>query len=131
MAEEAVSCCEHHLYRAAVVFSWVTAVALLYRHVVTNHLPAFNAEASRRFPAGQKNSWKAARSADDLSLMKEDTFLDVLQSISVLGKNVKTQLKHALDLRNGCGHPNTLKLGEAKVYAHIETLIDNVFTKYA
>ena len=65
-----------------------------------------------------------------MGLMSEDTFLDVLQTISVLGKNVKNEIKKALGLRNGCGHPNSLKLAEHKVAAHIEDLILNIFIPF-
>ena len=123
--EEAIACFEAHQYRAAVVLSWVGAMSVLHNHIVTTALTPFNAEASRR-----DSHWKAAKTTDDLGLMKEDTFLDVLQAISVLGKNVKNELKKALGLRNGCGHPNTLKLAEHKVAAHIEDLVLNVFIPF-
>lgn len=130
MAEEAVGCCSHGLYRAAVVFSWVTSVALLYRRVVNSHLADFNSEAVRR-TAGSKNPWKAAKTEDDLALMNEDAFLDIAQHISLFGKSVKLRLKRALELRNGCGHPNSFAVGEAEVAAHIEALIQNVLRKFA
>ena len=62
--------------------------------------------------------------------MKADTFLDILQAISVIGKNVKQELKKGLTLRNGCGHPNSLKLAEHKVSSHIEDLMLNVFAVF-
>jgi hypothetical protein len=63
--------------------------------------------------------------------MKEHDFLDVLESISVLGKNVKQELQKCLQLRNGCGHPNTLQIADHKVSAHVEDLILNVFAKFS
>jgi hypothetical protein len=59
--------------------------------------------------------------------MKEHDFLDVICAISVIGNNVKQELDGCLRFRNGCGHPNSLRIGEAKVAAHVETLIQNVF----
>lgn len=123
--EEAIVCFETRQYRAAVVLSWVGAVSVLHDYVVANKLAEFNAEATSR-----NSKWKAAKTADDLGLMKEDAFLDVLQAISVIGKTVKQELKKALTLRNGCGHPNSLKLAEHKVSAHIEDLVLNVFAKF-
>lgn len=120
--EEAIACFESRQYRAAVVLSWVGAVSVLHNFVIENALSSFNAEASRRI-----RNWKPAKTTDDLGLMSEDTFLDILPVISVIGKNVKNELKKALGLRNGCGHPNSLKLAEHKVAAHIEDLILNVF----
>ena len=123
---EAISCYEAKCYRAAVVLSWVGAVAVLHNHVVAHQLAAFNAEASARDP-----DWKPAKTADDLGLMKEDRFLDILVKLSVLGKNVKELLKnHCLALRNACGHTNSVQPGENMVAAHLEILINHVFTKF-
>ncbi len=119
---EAVVCAEQSLFRAAVVLSWVGAISLLYDYVVASHLAAFNLEATKRDP-----KWKNAATSDDLSRMKEAVFLEVIGSIGVVGKNVKQELEACLKLRNGCGHPNSLKVGSNKVAAHIETLAMNVY----
>lgn len=124
--EEAVKCLEARYFRAAVVLSWVGAVSVLQQYVVTNKLNEFNAEALRRNP-----DWKAARNADDIGRMKEATFLLVLESISVIGKNTKQELEECLKLRNATGHPTSLKYGESRVASHIEILILNVFSKFS
>lgn len=123
--EEAIQCHEAKLYRSAVVMSWLGAVATLHDEVVKHHLVEFNAEAKRR-----NQKWKPAKTADDLGLMKEADFLDVLQAISMIGKSVKKALGQCLDRRNGCGHPNSYKLAENTVAAHIEILVLNVFSKF-
>lgn len=123
--EEAIKALEAQLFRAAIVLSWVGAVSVLYDHVVACCLSDFNAEAGKR-----DTKWKSAATADDLSRLREHEFLQVLVAISVVGKNVKDELEVCLKLRNGCGHPNTLIVGEHKASAHIETLIQNVFTKF-
>lgn len=123
--EEAISCLEANQKRAAVVYSWIGSVALLYDYVVNHHLAAFNAEALRR-----DTKWKAAKNVDDLSKLKEFDFLNILEAISVIGKNVKQELQNCLQLRNGCGHPNSLQIGERKVAAHIEILILNVLSRF-
>jgi hypothetical protein len=79
--EEAVSCFEYDLHRAAIVLSWVGAVSVLYEHVVNVELLAFNTEAKRRDP-----KWRDAKTSDDLARMKEREFLDILEAISVLGR---------------------------------------------
>lgn len=123
--EEAVSCLEQGLFRAAVVLSWVGAVSVLQEHVIREKLSVFNAEAARRDPR-----WKPAKTKDDLSLMKEFDFLQVLAAISVFGRNVKQELEVCLKLRNGCGHPNSLEVGEARTAAHVESLVLNVFSRF-
>lgn len=122
---EAVACIEGGHYRAAVVLSWVGALGVLYEHVVTSHLAGFNTEAARR-----DAKWRPAKTVDDLARMKEFEFLQVLESISVVGKSVKTELEACLKLRNGCGHPNSLRVAESRVAAHVETLTLNVFAKF-
>jgi len=124
-AEEAISALEVGLLRSAVVLSWVGAVSILHQEVISNHLASFNTEAQRRFP-----KWKKATNSDGLSKMKEYDFLQVLNTLSIIGKNVKDELEQCLKLRNSCGHPNSLKIGEHKVASHIEILILNVYGKY-
>lgn len=123
--EEAVECLEAGLYRAAIVFSWIGAVAVMQEYVVSNHLFAFNAEGARRDP-----KYRPAKTTDDLGRIKEYDFLQILAAISVIGNNVKQELEAALKLRNGCGHPNSLKIGEARTAAHVESLLLNVFSRF-
>ena len=123
---EAVSCYERKNLRVAAVLSWVGAVAIMYDHVIQHQLSAFSTEWVKRNPS--KN--KPITSLDDLSDLQEDTFLDILHAISVIGKSVKDELKACLKFRNGCGHPNTLVIGQTRVAAHLETLINNVYLKF-
>lgn len=123
---EAISCFEANQYRAAVVFAWAGAIALLHQHVFARKLTDFNTEAARR-----DSRWRTARQQDDLGRMKEYEFLDVCEAIGVIGKNVKQVLQNeCLVLRNACGHPNSLAIAENSVAAHIEKLIKNVFARF-
>ncbi|MBK1867304.1 hypothetical protein [Taklimakanibacter albus] len=123
--EEAIKCYELELHRSAIVMSWIAAVDILYNTVLAKFAPAFNKEA-RRVDA----RWKDAMSIDDFGRMKEADFLDRLAAISAIGKNVKAELKNCLDRRNGCGHPNSLKIGPNTVAHHLEILILNVFEPF-
>jgi len=120
--DEAIRCFEAKLLRAAVVLSWVGALSLLYDHVIGHKLTVFNAEARKR-----NAKWKDATSRDDLAKLKEYAFLQICHAISIFGKNVKDELEGCLKLRNACGHPSSLKLGEHRASAHVETLIQNFF----
>ena len=98
----------------------------MYAYVVRDLLQAFNTEARRRDP-----KWKDARNADELGRMKEHDFLDVLEAIGSIGKNAKQVLQNqCLTLRNGCGHPNSLKISENNVAAHLDMLVLNVYSKF-
>ena len=99
---------------------------MLYDYIIENHLSNFNNEAYRR-----NTKWKMAKTADDLTLMKESDFLDVLMHISLIGKGVKKELKICLDLRNSCGHPDSLIIDENRVAAHLEILALNVFAVFS
>lgn len=122
---EAVAALEHGLIRSAIVLSWVGAASTLYDYVVANKLKEFNSEAQRR-----DNKWKPAKNQDDLCKMKEFNFLEILEAISVIGKNCKKELQDCLARRNSCGHPNSLAIGEHVVAAHIEILIQNIYMKF-
>jgi hypothetical protein len=124
--EEAIQCYELELYRSAVVMSWLAAMHVLKNEVHQKHLAAFNAEALR-----VNKNWKAAKTLDDIGLMKEAEFLDRIAAISMIGKNVKEELQRCLKLRNGCGHPSSLKVGPSMVTNHIETLLLNVLQPFA
>lgn len=120
--EEAIKCYEFGLFRSAIVMSWLAAVDVLQRYVVKNELAVFNAEAKR-----VDTKWKGAKNSDDIGRMKESDFLDRLVAISVIGKNVKEELAQCLKRRNGCGHPNSLQVGQNTVAHHLEILLMNVF----
>ncbi len=123
---EAIHCFEAKQYRAAVVFSWAGAVALLHKHVFSTKPSEFNAEAMRR-----DAKWRTAKQQDDLGRMKEQDFLDICETIGIVGKNVKQILQNeCLMLRNACGHPNSASIAENSVAAHIEKLIKNVFSRF-
>jgi hypothetical protein len=123
---EAIVCAEQSLFRAAVVLSWVGAIALLHDAAIAKHLTAVNAEAALRDP-----KWKTAKTTDDLGRLKESAFLEISQAVGLIGKNVKQELDACLKLRNACGHPNSLKIGANKVAAHLETLALNVYAIHA
>jgi hypothetical protein len=125
--EEAIRCHEAGLYRSAVVMSWLGAMDVIHKEIHANHLAAFNAEADRVY--GKK--WKMAVTTDDLGLMKEGDFLDRIEALSIIGKNVKVELKTCLDRRNGCGHPNSYKISANQSAAHLEVLLLNVFERFA
>ncbi len=125
-AEEAIKCHEFGLYRSAIVMSWIAAVGVLHQYVHKNHLQAFNAEAKRI-----NSRWKDAKTTDDLGRMGESDFLDRLAGMSIIGKNVKNEMKACLNLRNGCGHPNSLQISANASAHHIEVLLLNVFRKFS
>ncbi|MFK4002951.1 hypothetical protein [Qipengyuania sp. NPDC077563] len=124
--EEAIKCHESELYRSAIVMSWIAAVDVLHRTVVAKKLAAFNAAAK-----AVDSRWKDATNADGLGRMGEHEFLNRCASIGLIGKNQKEELLKQLKLRNGCSHPNSLRVGQNAVANHIEILLLNVFEPFA
>ncbi|MBI1622567.1 hypothetical protein [Aquamicrobium zhengzhouense] len=123
--EEAIKCHQSALYRSAIVMSWLAAVDILHRVVVAKHLAVFNASAK-----SVDAKWKDAVNEDGVGRMGEEKFLERCAAIGVLGKNQKDELLKGLKLRNGCGHPNSLKVGPNAVANHIEILLLNVFEPF-
>lgn len=123
---EAIQCHEAGLYRSAVVMSWLGAISILHKHVHANRLADFNAEASR-----VDSRWRTAVTTDDLGKMNEDKFLDTIERLSIIGKNVKESLKECLKRRNGCGHPNSMRVSTNQSAAHIEVLLLHVFERFS
>ena len=123
---EAIKSLEFKLYKSAVVFSWVGALSILYEYVVNNCLSDFNKEALKR-----DSKWKVASNVDGLARMKEYDFLQIIEAITLIGKNTKNELEQCLKLRNSCGHPSTLRIGENTVASHLEILILNVYNVFS
>jgi hypothetical protein len=123
--QEAVNCFRAGHLRAAVVLSWIGAVAVLQNYVASNYLAAFNSDA-------KSNGFlkRDARGASEFSKIKEADFLDSSERIGVLSNAVKKELKVCLERRNNCGHPNDYIVTETAVAAHVESLIVHVFERY-
>jgi hypothetical protein len=122
---EAVNCLKGRHYRAAVVLSWVGALAVLYEFILSEKLAAFNSNE-----VSQKHLDKPAKNFDDLSKIRESTFLIILEKIGVLTPSQKKELNACLDRRNTAGHPNSQVFREPIVAAHIDTLIVEVFQRF-
>lgn len=123
--QEAVNCLRAGHLRAAVVLSWIGAIAVLQNYVATNRLAEFNVDAKSNGFLKQD-----ARGPADFSRVKESDFLDSAERIGVLSNAVKKELKVCLDRRNNCGHPNDYIVTETAVAAHIESLVVHVFERY-
>lgn len=122
-ASEAVDCLEVGAHRAAIVFMWVAAV-----HEIQQRIWAASTSSAIAVAAQKHNpNAKVCKKRDDLSEYNEALLLQVAQDLGVIDKNQHTELKKALDLRNGSGHPNKLRPGEHKVKAHIEDIITMLF----
>lgn len=130
--QEAISCFDAKQWRAAIVFSWVGAAYIIQEHVFKSHLTAFNSagQASTSSGSPKFKDFKQIRSMADFDSLKEADLLQICQDASIMSKSEKAELKERLDLRNRCGHPNPIIVGEHAAANHIEVLILNVYAKY-
>lgn len=122
-ASEAVDCLEVGAHRAAIVFMWVAAVHEIQQRVWSIATPVDITSAAQ----SHNPKAKPVKKRDDLIEYNEALLLQVAQDLGVLDKNQKVELGRALDLRNGCGHPNKLRPGEHRAKAHIEDIITMLF----
>ncbi len=123
--EETVKAVELGLFRSAIILSWIGCISIMQEYVLQKKLQDFNTELIRRFPKAKKIKKK-----DDFGYIKEYDFLQICNSISMIGKNVRQELEHRLQLRNSCGHPNSFTVGESTVIFHLEFLINNIYLKF-
>ena len=94
--------------------------------MLTTKLAEFNTLAT-----SLDKKWDAATDRDGLATMKEFVFLERACTVRVIDKNTKHTLEECLKRRNAAGHPNSFSIGPRQVAAHIETLIQNVFQRFA
>jgi hypothetical protein len=123
--EECIVALETGLLRSAVTLSWIGAISLLYEEVLSGHLANFNMELQKRHP-----KHKQIKSLDEFATIKEHEFLQIINAISIIGKNVKQELEQCLQLRNACAHPNSLSIGEMRVASHLEILTLNIYQRF-
>jgi hypothetical protein len=123
--QEAVNCLRAGHLRAAVVLSWIGAIAVLQNYVASDHLADFNADATSNGLLKRD-----ARGTPDFSKVREADFLDSAERIGVISNAVKKELKICLDRRNNCGHPNDYVVTQTTVAAHIESLVVHVFERH-
>lgn len=128
--DEALQCYRNEFYRAATLLSWVGAMHCMFVFVHKNKLSDFNVAAKARFDNPPKVKWKDIKTVEGFANIKESNFLQVMADLQLIGSSVKKKLDKQLDLRNGCGHPNGMVVGEHEVAAHLEILIGNIFKKF-
>jgi hypothetical protein len=124
--EEAMLCLDAKAYRAAAVLAWVGAAYIIQELIVSRHLSAFNGAGQSRF----RQKFMPVRSIKDCAKIGEADLLQLCEDASIIDKAEKQELQSRLDLRNRCGHPNSIVFAEHVVASHIETLMLNVYSRY-
>jgi hypothetical protein len=125
--EEAIRCIEAGALRASTIMAWIGAMSILYHHVFTNCLAAFDIKAANH---PRIKGWNTATDVDDLATINEAFFLEVIETIGLVTPDQKKLLKNCLDWRNSSGHGNNVVIGEQQVAAHIEILVETVYSRF-
>lgn len=124
---EVRQCIEAGARRATVVMMWLLTVDHLERYILAHDLPRFNAAmAARSEYAGAP---QIRRQEDFAELRKEQHFVEILGSSTIVTRDVKRLLEEKLGFRNSCAHPNALLVSDAKVVSFVEDLVYNVILK--
>jgi hypothetical protein len=121
--EEAVSCFEYGLFRAAIVLTWCVAYSRFRDWLFTKHLGAFNALSS---------AWTkpiTIKSIEDFQELNEATVIDTAKKAAVISKELNKTLKHLLDQRNSYAHPSSKPIRSSIAEAYIETALQEIVTK--
>jgi hypothetical protein len=88
------------------------------------------ARAAKVNNKGGNYTFVPVRSIKDFGTSGEADVLQIAQDAGILHKAEKQILNERLDLRNQCGHPNPITIGEHTVAHHLEILMFNVYSKY-
>ena len=80
--------------------------------------------------ARPNRQWQTATTKDDLGRMKDHDFLEHLEAINVIGKNVKQVLQNDLLLRSVPAIRHRSKWTSTRAAGVMERLIMNIFQKF-
>ncbi|MDQ3916316.1 MAG: hypothetical protein M3323_13480 [Actinomycetota bacterium] len=121
--EEALACLRVGALRATVVFVWSGVARTLQERALASVSRTELNSAIKKHDPGARN----VRSVDDFAFIRDAVALDAFRDLGFFDKGQGTFLKHALDLRNQCGHPSKYQPREKKVSGFIEDVIGIVF----
>lgn len=104
---------------------WVGALHHLQEYSLAKFSKEVKAESIVRI-SRPKKQYKGITKLTDFEEIKDNTQLQIFQDAGVIGKTLKNQLVEKLNLRNACGHPNSLAITEGVASAHVEFLATNI-----
>lgn len=123
---EAVTCYENGLYRAAILMVWAATVEHLYG-VVSNHRNGFREfETHNQARYGSSNNYHRIRKKDDFLYLREQQFIQLAEDAGMINRNARELLNDRLKLRNLCGHPTQYQPGREESVVFVESLMLNV-----
>lgn len=126
--EEALSCYQYGLYRAATLMVWSAVVQHLYS-VAGAHsggIRAFETANEARF--GTMKKYRQIKKQDDFLYLGEKDFIQLGEDAGMFNRNARELLHERLKLRNLCGHPTGYTAGRGETVVFIESLLLNILS---
>jgi len=127
--EEAVSCYDHGLYRAAILMVWSAVMQHLYMVVGEHHGGVAAFEKANLAKFGGTRRYREIKKVDDFLYLGDADFLVLGEDAGLFNRNVrKTLVGERLELRNLCGHPTRYQPGRNQTVIFIESLLLNILS---
>lgn len=124
---ETIDCFEVGANRATITMAWILAIDHLFEHIIKHKLTDFNAAVA----ADRGVKIKAISTRDDFTELREGKFIELCRASKIVSNDVRKILEVSLGARNSCTHPSGVKVGNTKVTAIVEDLVENVVLKYS
>jgi len=125
--KEVIDCLKVEAHHAAIVLMWIITISHLRNFILSFKLNEFNTSLSRH-TRYQRRSLTISK-YDDFEEIKEEDFLDLLKSTTIISKGRRKLLGEKLGIRNTYAHPSPLTLTDTKTFSFIEDLINDIITK--
>ena len=123
---EAIVCFQSGAFRAAIVMTWNLAFFHFATWIFDNHLAAFNAAVSKRYP---KNKDQVGKLDDFSDLFKEYQVIEIARTAGFITGNTKKILHEKLVKRNMAAHPSSVEITQVQAEEVIVDLVSNVMLK--
>jgi hypothetical protein len=123
---ESIDCYEIGARRSAIVMTWLLTIYHLQKHILDNHLTAFNAVLA----ADKGVKLNSIANFDDFGEIKEAKLIELMRAAKVISNDVRKILDVKLGIRNSAAHPSAVTISEVKATEFIIDLVENVVLKY-
>lgn len=126
--QEALTCYEHGLYRAAILMVWSAVIQHLYTTAGTRNGGVRDFEKANLARFGTMKKYRRIRKQDDFLYLGEKDFIQLGEDAGMFNRNARDLLHERLKLRNLCGHPTGYTVGREEAVVFIESLTLNVLS---
>lgn len=114
-------------FRAATIMMWIGSLHHLQDYTINNFSKEVRTASVARLSTVKKQH-KGITKLSDFEEINENVQLQIFHDAGVIGKTLKNQLIERLNLRNACGHPNSVSITEGVASMHVEFLAANIFS---